>query len=364
MAAELLFIHSSFRTASTWLWAKFRQPGVLALCEPFNEFLGEVTLDNIEDRRPDSWQSGHPETGPYFIEYAPLVGGIGVKHYKSDFAFERFIPTDGLLGKIESDEEVYLKGLVKLGQRSGQLPVLGCTRSLGRAFGIKQALGGSHIFLYRPLLDQWLSYWSQFEAGQPYFLQTVGRTVCMNCGRVPLFDRLANRLWVGEDVPGNIAGFTDLEAAFEAFLASHLYLYSAAHKWADLVISTRQLAADPRYARETEAQLFGLSQLRLSLSDATRNVAKVHRIGITAEAIDRATRYAQHSSSDLTAMLLAELRTDFALLATTPDAARLAIEDRDRSIAQLQAEVAAITTSKRYQLASRLAAIWNAFRRS
>lgn len=73
-AQELLFVHSSFRTSSTWLWLAFRRiPEVLAYYEVFNPFLGRCTEGTLQMNSTASWNSRHPVCSPYFEEYRALL---------------------------------------------------------------------------------------------------------------------------------------------------------------------------------------------------------------------------------------------------------------------------------------------------
>lgn len=286
---EPIFLHTSFRTSSTWLWEKFRSaPGVLAYCEPFNEFLGTATGETLAEPRPDNWSSGHPACAPYFLEYGPLLCGTGgVKGFCPDFSFQRFVPEDGVRGSLGIEERVYLQALVDHGLSQTRTPFLAFTRSLGRMAGIKAAFGGAHLFLYRPLLDQWLSYLSQREQGREYFVQTLVEIVVFGAARVPLFQRLIDMFWVGGDGPGNYYGFRDIDAAFEVFLVIHLYLYAHATGIADIVIDGKRLAAESDYRRSMETRIAEGTGVALSLEDAVRRVQPAQLPGSGAF-IDRA----------------------------------------------------------------------------
>ena len=50
--------------------------------------------------------------------------------------------------------------MIQHADEAGKTPVFGDCWSLGRAWAIKQAFGGFHIFQYRNLWQQWLSYLS------------------------------------------------------------------------------------------------------------------------------------------------------------------------------------------------------------
>jgi hypothetical protein len=118
-----IFIHSSFRTSSTWIWSKFRaDPGVLAYYECFHEDLDSISAAGIEALRPNHWESGHPGMDPYFREFIPLLRRKGgVAGFDRSMAFDRFFPTDGYDGSLSVAETAYVERLIA---RCGENPVL------------------------------------------------------------------------------------------------------------------------------------------------------------------------------------------------------------------------------------------------
>lgn len=273
-AHQAVFIHSSFRTSSTWLWGKFRAlKNVIAYNEPFHEFLSEATKETLIGPRPDGWESRHPAGEPYFLEFVPLVqtdGGIEAFH--PTISFERFIPVEGILGGIGDEELRYVRRLLAHGVELGRKPVLACTRSLGRMAGLKQAFGGVHIFLYRRLFEQWMSYASLHEGGNEYFTRTLSDIIRLNSDKVPLFEVLRDRNWVGEEFTGSYSGFRNAAAAYEVFLATHFYLYAYAVATADLTIDASRLAYDEGYRQAISDSVCRVTQLRVDLGDASRSV--------------------------------------------------------------------------------------------
>src|ERR1700761_5819808 len=83
-----IFIHSSYRTSSTWFWNKFRQDKrTLAFYEVFHEAIKDISVQWITQITGASWNSNHPSMAPYFLEYLPLIReGGGVEDYLDGFA--------------------------------------------------------------------------------------------------------------------------------------------------------------------------------------------------------------------------------------------------------------------------------------
>ena len=108
-----VFIHSSWRTASTWLWSKLR-PTAMAYCEIFHEGLADCTIPNLRGNDFSRWNSKHPKGAPYFLEFASLVGKNGVvRGYDGSMATDLFLPSGGLQGELSAAERVYIDGLVE-----------------------------------------------------------------------------------------------------------------------------------------------------------------------------------------------------------------------------------------------------------
>lgn len=265
-----VFVHSSFRTSSTWLWLAFRRnSAVRAYYEVFNESLAGMSPRDIAKNRFDVWNSKHPSADPYFLEFMKLVSpGGGVLGFLPDMAFGTFVPSDGLDGRLTARETSYISSLIAAAAEDGQKPVLTFCRSLGRVGAIKQHFGGWHIFLYRNLFRQWMSYLSQYYSGFAYFLSATHRTITLN-QHDPFFALLAKRYISGD---GDFGGFTDIERAFGGFVGLHLYLSMKAFAVADQVIEADRLADDPDYVIETQSTIVQKAGLVVDLTDARKSI--------------------------------------------------------------------------------------------
>lgn len=279
----LLFLHSSFRTSSTWLWGKFRaDPKRLCFYEVFHEGLGDCTVAGCLDVTPRSWDSGHPPGLPYLLEFVPLVRRQGgIEGYHTDMAYDRLIPQGGLNGDLSEAERLYLLRLVIQAQAEGRQPLLSCTRSLGRIGALKRSLGGVHMLLWRNLHHQWLSYVHQQEVGNDYFLQSIcwtltSRALQQNQGCDPILRLLFLYLvshcgtrtadWI---MPANH------DHLYVAFMALHVYLTMHAQRHADILIDVNRLTGgDQDYRRELENRIAALSRRPVQLDGAERRVQR------------------------------------------------------------------------------------------
>ena len=314
----LIFIHSSFRSSSTWIWSKFRaDPGVIAYYECFHESLQWMSAKDIEAVRPNVWESGHPAMEPYFNEYLPLLrkeGGIA--GFEQSMAFHRFFPANGYGGSLTRAETAYTNRLIARAGRLRRTPCLTCKRSLGRLRALKRSIGGTHIVLQRNLLQQWRSYRAQAELGNPYFFDKLLCTIALN-QQEPFIALLGDFI---RTQPGGSADIVsselDSDDLLVVFIAFHFYLYLLTFDDSDLVIRTSELS-DPDCRHITEELLRSCTGLTIDLSDAREwnvapadvmhNVEKARRR--IEEFCDRARRSANKSASEAEACwpLLKEL---------------------------------------------------------
>jgi hypothetical protein len=242
---------------------------------------------------------------PYFKEFIPLLRrGGGIAGFDRSMAFERFFPADGYNGSLSRAEVSYIERLMARGTRLRRKPCLACKRSLGRLRALKQSIGGTHIVLQRSLLPQWRSYREQAFTGNPYFLDTLLRTIALN-QREPFM------AFLGDFVRAQPGGSADIvnsklgsDDFFSVFVAFHCYLYFLTMDDTDLVIRTSDLTA-PYYRHDVEELLKSSTGLAIDLSDARasavsasdvlQNVEKVRRD--VEELCDRARRDADKSTA-------------------------------------------------------------------
>lgn len=293
-----IFIHSSWRTSSTWLWQQFRSlPETLCFYEPFNEDLSTMTRQVLAERGVESWQSGHMRTPPYFLEFSPLARpGGGVRLHKPSFAYDWFIPRGGLGGSLRQEEIRYVALLLRAAGKAGKAPVLGFTRSLGRIAPLKQVFGGTHIFLFRNLWGQWMSFLDQKRKGEPFFYNIL-RVIADQPDDRFLRDihnfylRRCLELAADHGLLPKLAGIPSGKLTrllfdllpegemFEMFMAIHVYLYLHAAFGCDLLIDSTELARNPDYCRHCEADVRRRTGLPVDFSggrQATQRVAMIN----------------------------------------------------------------------------------------
>ena len=261
-AVAPVFVHSSWRTGSTWLWSRLRQaPTAIAYCEIFHERLESCAIQNLRDNDFSSWNSKHPEGAPYFLEFAPLVEPDGVvRGFDPRMATERFMPSDGLHGALGLAERAYIRGLIENAAQRGKIPVLTDTRTLGRFRAVTMAFPGRHVLLVRNLFHQWASYSQQSAEGNRYFIDMLHKTVAAS-RRDPFVALIAD--WFADDDRSETSA-----RLFQLFLLFHLYLYANAYDSSDYVLDINKIAADPESRRLAEARLSEFVHFPIDLSGA------------------------------------------------------------------------------------------------
>jgi hypothetical protein len=153
MNTEPVFVHSLWRTGSTYLWQAFRRSGACcAYYEPFHENLA-LAMQPSAGNPTMSPQLRHPEIGePYFAEY-PLTESRMVPGYQSRFAFQAYC-TDA--AAEDREQQAYIQTLIDhAGERR---PTFHFCRSALRIGWLKRRFAGVHLYMVRSPRDQWQSY--------------------------------------------------------------------------------------------------------------------------------------------------------------------------------------------------------------
>jgi hypothetical protein len=264
-ARRPVFLHSGYRSGSTWFWDRFRRSaGAYGYCEPFNVKLATLTPGAIESDRPDAWPSGHPETiRPYSEEYAPLLAPAGgVLLYQPRFGVETYYNTGA-----DPDLARYLGMLVRHALRRGRLPVLGFCCSLGRVEWFRRHTDAWNIVTWRNPRDQWMSshrQWTEhgnfsFEV-HPLLAAYIGRLTpslapfFADLGPLPAPDAIAPTMPLFAD-PAGVA------QRFRVFLRVFVIDMLLAIQHADLLVDLDALSEPGAYRTTTTLELRAISAL-------------------------------------------------------------------------------------------------------
>ncbi len=160
-----VFIHSLFRSGSTYIFNVFRQSvyGYWCYQEPLNEYLLHAKNEPerlLEISKEKGKYLRHPEMKkPYFYEFYCIADEVG-KSFRKGFSYEQYFSNEL---KVGAELISYFKVLAN---GSKGRPVFQCCRTAGRVQSLKSEIGGVHVFLWRNPWDQWWSY-----KKDPYFDQ-------------------------------------------------------------------------------------------------------------------------------------------------------------------------------------------------
>jgi hypothetical protein len=370
--AQPIFIHSSWRTSSTWFWQSFRQlPATICFYEPFHECLATITRQQAVAEGPRSWNSGHPAGDPYFIEYVPFLRQSGgVRIYRTSMAYEWYVPQRGLHDELRPAEAKYLSLLLRYAARHDRIPVLGFTRSLGRLSAIKKLFGGFNIFLHRNLWSQWTSYLSQKEAGNDFFFKTlllvtkqkqdwflcyiynyyVNRAIEHYLGKTEAKETKLSK----DNFDIQLLTFLPDYDVFGMFMAAHIYFYLHACQQADMMVDVTRMAADRAYRRDVEQEVLLRINLPIGLGDVA-DVPQFNIMDISAinwQEIDAHTELAvralsdfyapvqlQQNASEIIAATAAEMRTSEKYLCAARRMVAALLAERDHTALERDALV-------------------------
>jgi hypothetical protein len=296
---DAIFLHSSWRAASTYVWSKFRQRSdTYCYFEPLNEHLFAATAEVIDRFVPWSFANHPPLEAPYLEEFRPLIrrdgdGGIpgsgvqgfGIPGFPAHLTVGRYCATrDDSLPELEA----YLSDLAQLAARLGRRPVYGFVRTDLRVGWFRARMPGTHIFIRREPRRQFMSMLRQAVQGNPYFLQR-GVVILRHNFEAPAFAPLlaalkfpAIELPVIELPPlldssalreafrGKLVDETVLRRLYFIFYFMWLLARQLGEPHCHLVIDIDRLSSisdDDSYRREIESRLGDLVGMAISFAD-------------------------------------------------------------------------------------------------
>jgi hypothetical protein len=191
-----IFIHSLWRTGSTYVWSRFRAADqTRCFYEPLHDGLARLTPDRIGRSTSEVVEkNNHPRLAqPYFAEFAPLVAGRGVRGYQRRFAYDRFAME---VSESDAPLEAYLAGLIGDARGRQQVAVLGMNRSDLRIGWMRGRFQSYDISVDREPADVFSSYISQMYKGNYYYFTKLMQIVELNRDHeifAPIADRLTLR---------------------------------------------------------------------------------------------------------------------------------------------------------------------------
>jgi hypothetical protein len=296
---KAVFLHGGWRCASTYVWSCFRRnPLTTSFYEPFGESLARCSPKRIQRQTAQGWNSRHPPlASPYAQEYCALLHPFfkGVPGYRTEFAVARYFPSEAGIGP----EVRYVSRLITHAHRRGTHPVLGFSRSLGRAAALKQALGGYHVVLRRNPLQQWLSCRSyRGEVSLSYFELCHFLILALAPAGSPA-RCFADTLDLPRLPRGLQRQFQFLHAAlhpwsddqsYRAFTAVSILSHALAEPAADLVLDVDRLGCSPTYRNNVSDKILAETGLELDFRDCRVPVRDSSSVCVDFAAVERSVR--------------------------------------------------------------------------
>ncbi len=273
-ANDAIFLHSSWRASSTYVWAKFRQrPDTYCYFEPLNEHLFTLTAEIVDRFVPWSFANHPALEAPYLEEYRPLIGPSGgIPGFPAHLTFGRYCATsDDSLPELKA----YLSDLARLATRLGRRPVYGFVRTDLRVGWFRARMPGTHIFIRREPRRQFLSMLRQAVQGNPYFLQR-GVVILRHNMEAPAFapllaaielPALLESFGLREAFRGKLVDETVLRRLYFIFYFMGLLARQLGEPQCHLAIDIDRLSLDNSYRREIENRLGDLVGMAISFAD-------------------------------------------------------------------------------------------------
>ena len=250
MTLDPIFIHSMWRTSSTYVWHCFRRlDPVKGYYEPYHSCLRSMSPENAESR--GDVDLGHSLGTPYWTEYgsvAPKEGGM--PFFQKRFAVRNYVPPTG---GLKEGEQKYLNYLIEGGANEGLKPCLGFVRSSMRAGAIRSVFGGTHIALIRNPFSQFTSCYRRSG-----FLESINNVVAVIQSR---FSRVGS--WLERKTKKHELEYHD------AIRFSVYYLFSniSAVTHSDIIIDTDLLGSDPKARQAANRSILEFTDLQPDFSD-------------------------------------------------------------------------------------------------
>ncbi len=267
---EAIFVHSLFRSGSTYLFQVFRRSPAGYWCyqEPLHELATRKEKDLLlaqDSDRLAHWLR-HPQLErPYFSELVDAFAGWKDLDFTKS-CYQRYFQPD------DPDLVAYFSALLSAARGR---PFIQECRTCHRIGLLKKALGGVHVYLCRNPWDQWWSY-----KADDYF--GAGNLMILAGDNPPLpFERLRGRLDLrcpsGGSLFDRFARCHEIrlspENSYRLFFLLWCFAWREAAAQADLFLNIDRMAADGEYRAAVRMQLEDRGVAGLDFEDCaiTRN---------------------------------------------------------------------------------------------
>jgi len=264
MKKDPIFIHSLFRSGSTYVFNKFRK-STLFVCfqEPLHEniLLNKLTPNKILKSNDFNYLR-HPKLDkPYFSELLPILKKV-VKSISNDAIYFNFFDKNPQLNGIKYWEAIILNS-------SPKRALIQECRSFGKINTIKESLGGTHIFLWRYPIDQWWSY-----KVDPYFDITSLLILCSN-DAPKSFGFLANKFNIKKTKNTKVSKVFEFykdtyltgDASYSIFYLLWCTSLLNGIKHCEIILSIDLLSLSLKYRKDFQNKLTKYSISKINFSD-------------------------------------------------------------------------------------------------
>ncbi|MEM7062888.1 MAG: hypothetical protein AAF572_06970 [Cyanobacteria bacterium P01_B01_bin.77] len=270
-----IFIHSLFRTGSTYIFNVFRRLSEAYSCyqEPLNEYLTFLSKDaealtNIHKETAQSLR--HPSLDkPYFYEFYIISEILRDTFYK-EFTYDTYFALN------ERQKKAFIKYFHILEQSTPKRTIFQLCRSLGRIDILKSEFQGHHGYLWRNPWDQWWSCRVGFDTNHllilnaqdlPEVFQDLKTSLKMpNFHSKEIFQeyRFFNDFWLSP------------QQSYLLFYTLWCYGILEARQHCNLFINIDMLSASSQYRMDITKQLFELNINGLDFSDCNIPLASYY----------------------------------------------------------------------------------------
>jgi hypothetical protein len=269
-----IFLDSSWRTGSTYVWSKFRAvPSTYCYFEPLNEDLEVVTPALVDIFVPWAF-ARHPKlNAPYYDEFRPLLqSDRGIQGYSVEFAYDSYLADRFVrLPKLQN----YFSRLIEFAHQRSRTPVFGCVRTSLRLNWFRHHMPGIHIFILRDPRRQFISYLRQAANGNPYFLERAWVILGANQDNpafIPLRQVVNIPAFKGSIRQRNAfyAGYShnaDKHQIYVIFYYLHVLTMRNIVENCQAILDIDLMSKDSKSARRAESEIKALTGMDISFSD-------------------------------------------------------------------------------------------------
>lgn len=352
MDAKPIFVHSLFRSGSTYIFNAFRRSrgGYWCYQEPLNEYVryvADAPQRLLEIDAHDGSSLRHPALDkPYFWEFYQVREAIAPLFRKAFSYDEFFMEKDHpSFGKLRA----YLQSLIDYAKGR---PFFQCCRTSGRLLALRDAFDGVHVHLWRNPHDQWWSYQvgDYFDATTQLILNAANlpaplAAVKELCGIADFHDQS-----VDKELAHARSHRLSARDSYLAFYALWLYSFMAGERTAHLSINIDALSQSVAYRQRTLSTLASEGLDALDFSDCSVAQAQYGGVdlGFFAEGEDRAHALFQAHGVNTDAVATALDRRDrHKVLRISASANSTIAASRVREIALWQMNLVARTQRQR-----------------